>query len=218
MNAISTETQDDSPMRSWLKALNAAVRNPQTEKELFGLRLPAIDLACRGFGAAAWNRETLRTAIERCQFWPSAGEIHAILGEWARDQKPAAERMGGELTAGRAVERIAGPKSAGRTPEDIAAVEAKRAAIVAELRDMANARRANDGRPQPRHMTPRQLVERYAQTESGRATIAMRPDLAAVWAQMRAEQASEANPVEDYPERGKAAVRETRHEETGAEC
>lgn len=186
MNQISTETdRPDAPMRGWLKALNGAVRNPLSREDM-AMRLPAIELACQGFPPAAWNRDTLRAAIERFQFWPSAGEICAVLGEWTREQKPVEERMGG-TSIGRAVERISGPKTAPKTEAEIAYVEQRRAAISAELRQLAREKAGTASPPSPSYGTPRDLVVQHSRTEGGRAAIRMQPGLSAVAREMAAE-------------------------------
>lgn len=187
MNQISTETaRPDEPMRGWLKALNGAVRNPLSREDM-AMRLPAIELACQGLLLAAWNRDTLRAAIERFQFWPSAGEICAVLGEWAREQKPVEERMGGASSIGRAVERISGPKTAPKTEAEIAYVEQRRAAISAELRQLAREKAGTASPPSPSYGTPRDLVVQHCRTEGGRAAIRMQPGLSAVAREMATE-------------------------------
>ena len=163
---------DTAPMRQWLTTLNAGVRNPQPEAELLRLRLPAITLATSDLPATAWNRETLRAAMERFQFWPSAAEIREVLADWTREQRPATVRMGAETAIGHAVERIAGSEQAGRTPEQIEHVKAQVAALKAEM-----AADATTGeRPKPKAA----YLDRIALARvASPSVLATRPDLRA---------------------------------------
>ncbi len=163
---------DSAPMRQWLTTLNAAVRNPQPEAELLRLRLPAITLATSDLPAAAWNRETLRSAMEKFQFWPSAAEIREVLADWTRAQTPASVRMGGETAIGHAVERIAGPDRHSRTPEEIEAVKAKLAALKAEL--AADAVTGEAPKPKAAFLDTLALAR-----VASPSVLAMRPDLRA---------------------------------------
>lgn len=172
MTEIAKPTNDRAPMRQWLTTLNAAVRNPQSETDLLRLRLPAIGLATSDIRPEAWNPITLRTAMERFQFWPSAAEIREVLADWTREQRPATVRMGAETAIGHAVERIAGSEQAGRTPEQIEHVKAQVAALKAEMATDA----ATGEKPKPRASYLDQIALARVATP---AILAMRPDLRA---------------------------------------
>jgi hypothetical protein len=173
MTQIAKSTNADrAPMRQWLTTLNAAVRNPQSEADLLRLRLPAIAHTTSDLPPEAWNPSTLRTAMERFQFWPSAAEIREVLADWTREQRPATVRMGAETGIGHAIERIAGPEQCGRSPEEVEHVKAQVAALKAEM--AADATTGERPKPKTAYLD-RIALARIATP----AILATRPDLRA---------------------------------------
>jgi len=69
-------------VRGWLKPLAGAVANPPGEFD-FDARAAALITACATMPVVAFTSATLREAIWRFKFWPSASDLLALLQEEA---------------------------------------------------------------------------------------------------------------------------------------
>lgn len=153
-------------LRTWLKPINAGVRNPQ-DAAAFALRCTAIVLACDGIPAGALTPEAQRDALRTFEFFPSAPEVHNLLTRHANPIRRMAEGLRRVRDAADAVqeEPVTGPVT--RTPEEVAHA---RAQVEQLKRDMASKRPAPSATStKARRLTPQQLLQSYqTQVEDGR--------------------------------------------------
>ena len=147
---------------AWLGAVNAACRNPQ-DPEDFQVRISAIGQDCAHLPGACFMQESRRALYGETRFFPSAGDVLAVL-------EPLAKRLQGKLAA---LERIAaepvGPgvthegKRVAPSAEVVAEVGAKLSALRQELAAKREDLPAgSEGRAvTPRHLSPAALAEGY---------------------------------------------------------
>ena len=147
---------------AWLGAINAACRNPQ-DPEDFEVRLRAIGQDCADLPGACFTAESRRALYGETRFFPSAGDVLAVL-------EPLAKRLRDRLST---LERIAaepvGPGIAqeGRRVAPSAEVVAEVGAKLSALREELAASRqdlpaGSEGRAvTSRHLSPAALAEGY---------------------------------------------------------
>lgn len=109
---------------------------------------------------------------KRRQAVPAADEISMIFRERRLASMPASVRMGGDAPPGAAVERLARSTFQRHAPEEIEHVQRVRDEAVAELKASADARKVNEGRPDPKYLDKLTLA-RMASPE----ILEGRPDL-----------------------------------------
>lgn len=158
---------------AWLGAVNAACRNPQ-DPEDFQVRISAIGQDCAHLPGACFTQESRRALYGETRFFPSAGDVLAVL-------EPVAKRLRDKLAA---LERIAaepvGPgithegKRVAPSAEVVAQVGAKLSALRQELAGRREDLPAgSEGRAMtPLHLTPAALAESYRKQVAGGGPMA----------------------------------------------
>ena len=150
-----------SQLVGWLGAVNAACRNPQDAEDL-QVRIQAIGQDCAHLPGACFTAESRRALYAETRFFPSAGDVLAVL-------EPLAKRMQAKVAA---LDKIAAPPLGPRTvAEDgrrvppSAEVVAQVASQVRLMKEDLAARRqdlpgGHEGNPvTPRRLSPAQLAD-----------------------------------------------------------
>ncbi|MFH5924569.1 hypothetical protein [Roseomonas xinghualingensis] len=150
-----------SQLVAWLGAVNAACRNPQDADDLM-VRIQAIGQDCADLPGACFNPESRRALYAETRFFPSAGDVLAVLEPIAKTWKAKMQAL--EKIAAPpppvppALAHDSGPRE--RTPEELAHVSAALAGMKAEMAARREeALPASEARPvTPRHLNPAQLA------------------------------------------------------------
>jgi hypothetical protein len=138
-------------LASWLKALNAGVRNPQSEDE-FAMRLRAFAHACDGLPAGVFTAATLRRAMAEFAFWPAPADVLRLLDP---DIRAAGQRLAAlrRVASSRPVVRRGAEPEEPRPPPTPAEVDAVRAVVSG----LASGIRGRDLPPDPHRRASRPL-------------------------------------------------------------
>lgn len=140
---------------AWLAAVCGAVANPPTEDE-YRVRAGAVAAACSDLPGWVFNAETATLAVRRFQWFPSAAEVYALLGEATKAHRDTVRAL-------RAIAAAPPPDEPGE-PVDRAAAAEVVAQLAGEMSARAEARESAAGggaaapAPRARPLPPEHLA------------------------------------------------------------